>query len=89
MRDIGDRIATVRQVINVREGLRPADFVMPGRTVGNPPLEEGPIANVTVDANNMVAEYYRAMDWDLDTGKPSKEKLLDLGLDDIARELWP
>jgi len=89
MRNIGDRIATVRQVINVREGLKPADFVMPGRTVGNPPLKEGPIGDVTVDVNNMVTEYYQAMDWDVDTGKPSKKKLVDLGLEDMARELWP
>ena len=27
--------------------------------------------------------------WDTKTAKPSKKKLLDLGLDDIARELWP
>ena len=29
------------------------------------------------------------MDWDAETGKPSKAKLLELGLDDIAAVLWP
>ena len=29
------------------------------------------------------------MDWDTATGKPSKAKLLELGLDDIAEVLWP
>jgi len=29
------------------------------------------------------------MDWDLNSGKPSKKKLLELGLDDVAQELWP
>jgi hypothetical protein len=29
------------------------------------------------------------MDWDLKTAKPSKKKLLELGLEDVARELWP
>ncbi len=85
---IGDRIATIRQAINVREGLKPADFKTPGRMVGAPPLKEGPIANITVDVENMVAEYYRAMDWDLETGKPSKKKLLELGLEDLARDFW-
>jgi len=89
MRRTGDRIATIRQAINVREGLLPKDFTMPGRTVGSPPLKEGPLANVTVDVNTMVAEYYEAMDWDKETGKPSRDKLLELGLDDIAKELWP
>jgi aldehyde:ferredoxin oxidoreductase len=85
----GERIATLRQAINVREGLKPADFKMPGRTVGNPPLKEGPIAHITVDVATMVAEYYNAMDWDLETGKPSKKKLVGLGLEDVARKLWP
>jgi len=89
MRRTGDRIATIRQAVNVREGLLPKDFTMPGRTVGSPPLKEGPLANVTVDVNTMVSEYYDAMDWDKETGKPSKKKLLELGLDDIAKELWP
>lgn len=85
----GERIATIRQAINVREGLKPEDFKMPGRVTGHPPLEEGPIANISVDADTMVAEYYRAMDWDLETGKPSKKKLLELGLEDVAHEFWP
>ena len=29
------------------------------------------------------------MDWDTSTGMPSKAKLLELGLDDIAEVLWP
>jgi len=89
MRRTGDRIATIRQAINVREGLTPGDFKTPGRMVGDPPLKEGPLANITVDVNTMVNEYYDAMDWDKETGRPSKSKLLELGLDDIARELWP
>jgi aldehyde:ferredoxin oxidoreductase len=86
---IGERISAIRQAINVREGLRPKDFKMPGRTVGDPPLKEGPTANITVDVNRMVAEYYQAMDWDPETGKPSRKKLLELGLEDVARDLWP
>jgi hypothetical protein len=29
------------------------------------------------------------MDWDRTTTKPSKRKLLELDLDDVAAELWP
>lgn len=89
MRALGDRIATIRQAINVREGLSPKDFKSPGRMVGNPPMKEGPLANITVDVETMVSEYYRTMGWDVETGKPGKERLLQLGLDEVARELWP
>lgn len=85
----GERIANIRQSFNLREGLTPKDFEIKGRPIGQPPLEEGPVAGVTVDADTLRAEYFRAMDWDLETGKPSKPKLQELGLDDIAKDLWP
>jgi hypothetical protein len=37
----------------------------------------------------MDREFVTAMDWDPVTAKPSKKKLLELGLDDVAKELWP
>ena len=84
----GKRVATLRQAFNLREGISPKDFKLPGRAKGVPPLKEGPIANVTVDVDTMVGDYYRAMDWDPETGKPSKKALEELGLDDVAKDLW-
>jgi hypothetical protein len=37
----------------------------------------------------MIKEYLTAMDWDLKTAKPSKKKLLELELADVAQEIWP
>jgi aldehyde:ferredoxin oxidoreductase len=37
----------------------------------------------------MARDYLAAMDWDLNTAKPSKKKLLELGLKDVAEALWP
>jgi aldehyde:ferredoxin oxidoreductase len=37
----------------------------------------------------MRQDYFRAMDWDTESGKPSKAKLLDLGLKDVAEAIWP
>ncbi|MFC1937377.1 aldehyde ferredoxin oxidoreductase family protein [Chloroflexota bacterium] len=85
----GERIATLRQAFNVREGLSPEDFKMPPRVLGQPPLKEGPLANITIDNETQVREYYKAMGWDPKTGKPVKDKLVELGLEDVARDLWP
>ena len=85
----GGRIATIRQAFNLREGLSPKDFKLPGRVKGEPPLKEGPLANITVDVETMVSEYYRAMEWDPETGKPSKKRLEELRLTDLADDLWP
>jgi aldehyde:ferredoxin oxidoreductase len=85
---IGERIANLRQAFNVREGIKPADHRLTGRAVGDPPLEEGPTAGVRVDADTLMKEFLEAMDWDVETGKPSREKLEELGLDDVAKDLW-
>jgi len=85
----GERISNLRQAFNIREGLNPLEYKVSGRVIGKPPLKEGPTAGVTVDEDTMIKEYFNAMDWDLKTAKPSKNKLLELGLDDVAKELWP
>jgi aldehyde:ferredoxin oxidoreductase len=85
----GERIANIRQAFNIREGLNPLEFKVPDRVLGKPPLKEGPVAGVTIDEDTMIKEYLTAMDWDLKTAKPSKKKLLELGLADVVQELWP
>ncbi|MFC1988786.1 aldehyde ferredoxin oxidoreductase family protein [Chloroflexota bacterium] len=85
----GERIANLRQAFNIREGLNPIEFKVPDRVLGRPAQTEGPLAGVTIDEDTMEKEYMAALDWDAKTAKPSKKKLLELGLDDVALELWP
>jgi aldehyde:ferredoxin oxidoreductase len=85
----GERISNIRQAFTAREGIKPSEYRMTsGRPIGAPPLKEGPTANVTVDIDKMRAGFFKGMDWDLETGKPSKEKLESLDLDDVAKDLW-
>ncbi|MFC1900128.1 aldehyde ferredoxin oxidoreductase family protein [Chloroflexota bacterium] len=84
----GERINNVRQAFNVREGINPLEYDMPGRIIGVPPKTGGPSAGITVDEETLDHEYLTAMDWDLKTTRPSKEKLLELGLEDVAKELY-
>jgi aldehyde:ferredoxin oxidoreductase len=86
---VGERISNIRQAFNVREGIMPKDFIMTsGRPIGDPPLKEGPTAGVTVDAKTLHSDIFEGMDWDIESGKPSREKLEFLGLDDVAKDLW-
>jgi aldehyde:ferredoxin oxidoreductase len=85
----GERIANIRQAFNIREGLNLLEFKIPDRIVGNPPKKEGPLAGVTLDQDLINREFLTAMDWDLETAKPSKEKLLELEMEDVAQVLWP
>ncbi|MBN1246528.1 MAG: aldehyde ferredoxin oxidoreductase family protein [Anaerolineae bacterium] len=83
------RILTMRHLFNVREGLTPADFAMPGRAVGKPPQETGPNAGATVDHEALGDNYFAALGWDRTTGSPSREALEQLGgMDDIIRDLY-
>jgi aldehyde:ferredoxin oxidoreductase len=59
------------------------------RILGRPPFKEGPLAGVTVDMEAQAYWNLGALDWDPVSNKPSRKKLLELGLDDIAEELWP
>ncbi|UCG88437.1 MAG: aldehyde ferredoxin oxidoreductase C-terminal domain-containing protein, partial [Gemmatimonadota bacterium] len=84
---MGDRIAALRMAFNLREGVRNVDFDVPGRMIGSPPLQGGPLQGVTVDIDVQIRDYLEAMGWDTETGVPKKETLLDLGLDFVAADL--
>ncbi len=84
----GVRIETMRQAFNAREGIKTPWKHHP-KMLGIPPKTKGPRAGATLDENELHREYYEAMGWDVNTGKPSKQALLDLGLDDVAKVLWP
>ncbi|MDD5095543.1 MAG: aldehyde ferredoxin oxidoreductase family protein [Dehalococcoidia bacterium] len=84
LRMTGDRISTIRQAFNVREGIKPRDLVIKGgRPLGNPPLKGGPTTDVTVDGNAIITQFFKDMDWDIETGRPSLQKIQALGLEGI------
>jgi aldehyde:ferredoxin oxidoreductase len=85
----GERIANIRHAFNLREGINPLDWAVHPRIIGNPPLDAGPLTGVTADIEPQVYWCLGALDWDRKTTKPSKNKLLELGLDNVAEELWP
>lgn len=84
----GERIDNMRQAFNVREGLK-LPWGFPDRMMGIPPKKVGPRARITLNKAEVFNEYLKAMDWDINSGKPSKKKLLELGLADVAQVLWP
>ena len=65
-----------------------SDYKVPGRVSGNPPPQAGPTAGRTTDIDTLRRDYLEARGWDTSTGKPSRDKLLEVGLDDVAKALW-
>jgi len=76
---IGERISNLERLFNLRHGLKPADDTLPARVLQEP-LPDGASQGMVVDLEPMLEDYYRARDWQRDTGYPSKEKLKQLNL---------
>ena len=85
----GERIENIRHVFTLREGDNPLDRKVHSRIIGRPPLNEGPLAGVSPDIEGQITFNLKALDWDPITAKPSRQKLIDLGLNDAADDLWP
>lgn len=79
----GERIQTLRQAFNVREGLRPQDFCLPPKL--QKPASFGLLKGVSVDFEALRRMYYSAMNWDTETGEPSKERLQELGIGQVIK----
>lgn len=82
----GERAWNLKRAINIRMGLTAANDKLPKALLE--PYNEGGAKGFAPDLKGMLAAYYEARGWDLATGKPSKEKLLELGLQDVAKDLW-
>lgn len=76
--ETGRRILTLRQAFNFREGIRPADVKLPKRFAV--PLGAGPMAGHDIPFEVMRADYYRALGWDPETGRPLPATLDELGV---------
>lgn len=69
--------------------LKKADFAAPKKSVGEPPQEEGPLAGCKVDHKYLKRNFFAAMEWDEETGKPGRESLEALGgMDDVVQDLY-
>jgi aldehyde:ferredoxin oxidoreductase len=80
---IGERILSLRKAFNAREGVRPADHRLHDRALGRPSLPKGPLKGVTVDMEGLESEFFQTMGWDPSTGAPTREKMRELGIEEL------
>ncbi len=77
--ETAQRILTLRQAFNVREGVTPDAFQLPKRF--EQPLPVGPATGTVIPFTTVRETYFKAMGWDPKTGKPLAATLKKLGLD--------
>ena len=88
MLTVAERVHNVERAYSCREGLDRKDDRLIGKWADEP-VPNGPYKGEMIDSEKwevMLDEYYRLRGWD-ENGVPKKEKLKELGLDDVADEL--
>lgn len=80
----GEIAYNLARLYSVREGISRADDTLPRRLLEHP-LPEGPAENkVNENLRVMLDRYYELRGWDKATGRPTREKLAELGLQDYS-----
>ena len=79
----GERIFTLKRAYNVRLGIRRKDDALPQRLLNR---KEGGEAGSLPDLSALLEKYYVLRGWTED-GVPSRKRLVELGLEDVADEL--
>ena len=86
MMKFGERSWNLKRAINNRLGLTAQNDILPKALLT--PLPDGGSEGFVPDLEGMLFAYYQARGWDWETGKPSREKLVELGMEDVAEDLW-
>nr|MDO8082574.1 aldehyde ferredoxin oxidoreductase family protein [Candidatus Freyarchaeota archaeon] len=83
---VGERINNLTRSFNAREGFTSKDDTLPYRST-NEPLPSGPFKGQVIKLGEMLPKYYKLCRWN-ENGIPTKEKLEELGLDFVIKELY-
>jgi len=78
--EVGRRIQTLKQLFNIKHGIAPISLKIHPRTVGTPPLTEGPNRGRCFDLEKMMKDYWEEIGWDRETGIPTMKTIEELGL---------
>ena len=84
----GERVNNAARIFNIREGLTRADDTLPER-LRTEPLKEGGAKGSYIpqeELDFMLDEYFEARGWTKE-GVPTREKLLELGMDEELAQL--
>jgi aldehyde:ferredoxin oxidoreductase len=79
-----ERIVLLKRGLSNLMGMKAEDEKLPERIMT--PMESGPTAGSVPDMEKMLKEYYEIRGIDAD-GRPGRERLLELNLEDLAQRL--
>jgi len=88
-RTAAERIWNLIRAFAVREGYRREHDQLPPRFLEEP-IKSGPSSGMAITRqmlDDLLDQYYEFRGWDKTTGIPTRERLVQLGLEDIARDM--
>lgn len=83
----GERVYNLARAFSNREGMTAAGDTLPKRLLEEP-LPEGPAEGHVNELPILLDKYYYLRSWDKETGKPAPDKLRELGLEEVIKEIW-
>ena len=86
LKAIGERIYNLQRCYGVLHGISRKDDRLP-RRFKEEPSPSGHARGQTFDVEPLLDEYYALRGWDVQTGIPTRAKLRELGLEDVADRL--
>jgi aldehyde:ferredoxin oxidoreductase len=81
----GERIFQLQRALSCKLGITSKDDVLPDLILR--PIPEGGQEGHVPDMEKMLPPYYALRDWDKESGKPSKQKLHELEMPEIAGKI--
>jgi aldehyde:ferredoxin oxidoreductase len=91
LKKAGERIQNVARLFNIREGLGRKDDNLPYKVMHEPIPDEGPSKGAFVtqaELDLLLDDYYESRGWTKE-GIPTKEKLKELGMDELMYLIEP
>lgn len=76
---VGERITNLKRVISCNLGISREDDTLPDHLTKI--LPSGKTAGVEIDLEKALKRYYKERSWDWETGRPTSEKLNELGIE--------
>ena len=78
--EIGERIQTLKQMFNIKQGIDPKANKLSDRALGRAPLTRGANKGRAVGIEKLMSNYWDQFGWDTATGKPTPKCLDRLGI---------
>ena len=82
----GERFLNLKRAINNKLGVTRQDDKLP--KIVRRALKEGATSGIEPGMDLMLKDFYDVSKWDWETGKPTREKLMELEFNQTVKDLW-